>query len=121
MVKKLLIVDDESDLVEMVALRLEANGFSIIKAYDGQDGLEKARSLKPDLIILDLMLPKIDGFNVCRMLKFDDKYKDIPIIIFSAKAQDSDKQLGEDVRANAYLTKPFEAEVLLAHIKKLIK
>ncbi|MCX5701185.1 MAG: response regulator [Candidatus Omnitrophica bacterium] len=119
--KRILIVDDEVDLVDMVSLRLEANNFQVIKAFDGQDGLDKARKEKPDLIILDLMLPKIDGYKVCRMLKFDDKYKNIPIILFTAKVQDSDKKLGEDVKADAYVTKPFEAEVLLSKIKELIK
>lgn len=119
--KKILVVDDEADLVEMVTLRLEANDFAVIKAYDGQSGLDLARTEKPDLIILDLMLPKIDGYKVCRMLKFDEKYKNIPVILFTAKAQDTDKELGKEVKADAYITKPFEAEVLLAKINQLLK
>ena len=119
--KRVLIVDDEADLVEMVALRLESSDFEVIKAYDGQVGLDLARAEKPDLIILDLMLPKIDGYKVCRMIKFDEKYKNIPIILFTAKAQDQDKELGKEVRADAYITKPFEAEVLLAKINQLLK
>jgi len=119
--KRILVVDDEVDLVDMVTLRLEANDFEVIKAYDGQSGLDKARSEKPDLIILDLMLPRIDGYKVCRMLKFDDNFKSIPVIIFTAKVQDSDKQLGKDVRADAYITKPFEAHLLLTKIKELLK
>jgi len=119
--KKILVVDDEFDLVEMLSIRLEANDFTVIKAFDGQAGLDMARTEKPVLIILDLMLPKLDGYKVCRMLKFDEKYKSIPVIIFTAKAQDTDKELGKEVRADAYLTKPFEPEILLAKIKELIK
>lgn len=119
--KRILLVEDETDLVEMVKLRLEANGYEVLTAYDGQEALEKARREKPDLIVLDLMLPKIDGYKVCRMLKFDEKYKNIPILMFSARAQDSDKKLGEEVGADAYVTKPFEPEILLGKIKELLK
>ncbi len=119
--KKILIVDDEQDLVHVVEFRLKSAGYEIITAYDGQDGLSKARSLNPDLIILDLMLPKIDGYKVCRMLKFDDKYKKIPIILFTARAQESDKKMGEDVGADAYITKPFDPKVLLGRIEELLK
>jgi len=118
---RILIVDDEEQLVEMVKLRLEANGYEVIAAYDGQEALDKARNERPDLIILDLMLPKIDGYKVCRMLKFDEKYKSIPIILFTARAQESDEKMGFEVGADAYITKPFEPQVLLAKIKELIK
>ena len=118
--KKILVVDDEMDLVEMVSLRLEANNFEVLKAYDGQVGLDLARTDKPDLVILDLMLPKLEGYKVCRMLKFDEKYKHIPIILFTAKTQESDKKLGEDVGADAYVTKPFEPNELLSKIKELL-
>ena len=121
MKKKILIVDDEPLMVEMVMMRLEANGFEVVSAGDGQEALEKVRKDKPDLIILDLMLPKIDGYKVCRMLKFDEKYKKIPIILFSARAQQGDMTLGKEVGADAYLIKPFEAEVLLAKINELLK
>jgi len=118
--KKILVVDDEVALVELLSIRLEANDYEVLTAYDGQDGLDKARSLKPDLIVLDLMLPKLDGYKVCRMLKFDEKYKNIPIIMFTARAQEADKKLGEEVGADAYVTKPFESEVLLKKITELI-
>jgi len=120
MAKRILLVDDERDLVDMVKMRLEAGGFEVLTAYDGQGALDRARREKPDLIILDLMLPKIDGYKVCRMLKFDEKYKNIPVIMFTAKAQDSDKQLGEEVGADGYITKPFEPQVLLSRINELI-
>jgi len=119
--KRILVVDDEAALVEMLALRLEANDYIVLTAGDGQEGLEKARKELPDLIILDLMLPKMDGYKVCRMLKFDEKFKKIPIILFTARAQEADVRLGEEVGADAYLTKPFEPVILLAKIKELIK
>ncbi len=119
--KRILLVDDEKDLVENVILRLEASGYEVIAAYDGQEGFDKARKDKPDLIILDLMLPKLDGYKVCRMLKFDEKYKNIPVILFTARGQESDQKMGRDVGANAYITKPFEGKALLNKIKELLK
>jgi len=118
---KVLIVDDESELVEMLSLRLEANNYQAISASDGQEGLDKARVENPDLIILDVMLPKIDGYKVCRMLKFDDKYKQIPVILFTARVQASDIKLGADAGADAYITKPFEPDILLAKVVQLLK
>ncbi len=119
--KRILVVDDERDLVEMLSVRLKANGYEVFVAQDGQEGLDQARSLKPDLIILDLMLPKLDGYKICRMLKFDEEYKQIPIILFTARAQKVDAILGKEVGADAYITKPFEAEILLSKIVELLK
>jgi DNA-binding response OmpR family regulator len=121
MAKKILLVDDEPDLVEMVKMRLEVAGYEAITAYDGQEGLDKARKEKPDLIILDLMLPKMDGYKVCTMLKRDQRYMKIPIILFTARAQESDQKLGKEVGADAYITKPFEPQTLLSKIKELLK
>ena len=101
-------------------MRLEANDYQVSTSFDGQDGLDKARTEKPDLIILDLMLPKIDGYKVCRILKFDEKHKSIPIILFTARTQESDMKLGEEAGADAYFIKPFEPQVLLEKIKELI-
>lgn len=117
---KILVIDDEPDLTMMVRMRLEAAGYEVIEANDGQEGLDKARKENPDLIILDLMLPKLDGYKVCRMLKFDEKYKKIPVIMFTARAQDSDKKLAEEVGATAYLTKPFDPQTLLSKIQELL-
>lgn len=119
--KRILIVDDEEDIVSVLRFRLEANNYAVLSALDGQEGLNKARAEKPDLIILDLMLPKLDGYKVCRMLKFDESYKNIPIIMFTAKAQKKDEELGMEMGANAYIAKPFEPEVLLAKIKELLE
>ncbi|MCX5700523.1 MAG: response regulator [Candidatus Omnitrophica bacterium] len=120
MPKKVLIVDDSPTVVEIMKASLGPEGYGIIVAADGQEGLEKARKEKPDLIILDLMLPKLDGYKVCRMLKFDEKYKYIPIIMLTGRGQESDKKLGGEVGADAYITKPFEPAALLAKIKELI-
>ena len=118
--QRILVVDDEKDMVFAVKLQLEANHFEVLTASDGQDGLEKARREKPDLIILDLMLPKLDGYKVCRMLKFDEKYKHIAVILFTARAQKDDEKTGYEVGADAYITKPFEPKVLLDKIKTLL-
>ncbi len=117
---RILIVDDEKEMIEMLEMRLKALGYETMAAYDGHEGLEKARSRKPDLIILDLMLPKLDGYQVCRMLKFDVNHKKIPIIMFTARAQDSDKHMGKEVGADAYINKPFEPKVLMDKIKELL-
>lgn len=119
--KRILLVDDEEDLRKMLRFRLESMDYDVSEAEDGQEGLDKARSNMPDLILLDLMLPKLDGFKVCRILKFDAKYKDIPIIMFTAKAQEEDKDAGRDVCADAYITKPFEPAVLVSKIKELLR
>lgn len=119
--KTILVVEDEVELVEMVKMRLEANGYKVIAAYNGEDGLYWARKEKPDLILLDLMLPKMDGYKVCGLLKLNEKYKKIPIIMFTARAQESDIKLGREVGADAYIIKPFDSQVLLDKIKELIK
>jgi DNA-binding response OmpR family regulator len=120
MPKKILVVDDEVNIVKMLESRLKASGYEVVAAHDGQEGLDKARSEQPDLIILDLMMPKIDGYNVCRMLKFDDRYKHIPIMMVTAKDQESDVKLGFEVRADAYVTKPFDSKALLEKVKEFI-
>lgn len=121
MVKKILIVEDEVELVTMVKMRLEASGYDVVEAYDGEEGLDKARKVKPDLILLDLMLPKIDGYEICKTLKNDDKYAGIPIIMFTARAQEFEIDLGMTLGADAYITKPFDPPVLMSKIKELLK
>ena len=121
MAKKILIVEDEHRLADMEKMRLESSGYEVVCVYDGQAAIDKVHQDRPDLIVLDIMLPKIDGYKVCRMLKFDAKYKDIPIIMLSARAQDKDKAMGSEVGANAYLTKPFQADLLIEKIRELLK
>ncbi len=115
--KKILIVDDEADLVETVRFPLEMEGFNVLVSYNGEDALNQARKEKPDLIILDLMLPKLDGYKVCRLLKFDEKYKHIPILMLTAKTQEKDKILGMETGADEYITKPFEMDDLMEKVK----
>ncbi len=117
---KILIVDDEEDLVFFLKLRLEKSGYQVITAFDGQTGFEVARKEKPDLIILDLLLPEIDGFWVCDMLKKDARYSKIPVIILSAKAEEANINLGKKCGADEYMTKPFEFNKLLSKIEELI-
>lgn len=117
----ILIVEDERDILETVKFRLEANGYQVISAADGEEGLKKARESKPDLIILDLLLPKLDGYKISRLLKFDEKYKDIPIIIFTARVHKDDEALGYETGAEAYIAKPFEPQALLGKIEELLK
>ena len=119
--KKILLVDDEKDIASTVCFRLKSAGYEVSCAFDGQEGFEKARNDLPDLIILDLMLPKMDGYKVCSLLKKDMRYAAIPIILFSARAQESDKQMGQEAGADAYIPKPFDLPVLLAKIKELLK
>lgn len=121
MAKRILIVDDEPALVLLMEARLKANGYEVLSAGDGQTALEVAKKEKPDLIILDLMLPKMDGYKVCALLKKDSRYSKIPILMFTARAQDEDEKLGVEVGADAYIVKPFEPQVLLAKIQELIQ
>ena len=118
--EKILIIEDEAAMSEAIKLRLEANGYSVITALDGQEGLSKARTENPQLIILDIMLPKLDGFHICRMLKFDEKYSKIPIIMLTARSQQKDIEQGTEMGADAYMTKPFKSEALLEKIKSLL-
>lgn len=118
---KILLVEDEQVIAKMVKARLETNNYEVLVAIDGAEGLEKARKENPDLIILDLMLPKMDGYKVCGLLKGDSRYAKIPIMMFTARAQESDVNLGKEVGADAYIAKPFKAEELLVKIAELLK
>ena len=121
MAKKVLVVEDETELVAALEVRLKTEGYEVIAAYDGEEGLNKAREEEPDLIILDIMLPKMDGFKVSRILKFDERYEHIPIIMLTAKTEQEDKALGDETGANEYITKPFEWEYLSGKIKELLE
>ncbi len=119
MKKKILLVDDEPDIQVIISGRLTALGFEVLIAKDGQEGLDLARKESPDVILLDLMLPKLDGYKVCRMLKFDKAFENIPVVIFSAKGSDADKKLAEQVGADAYMVKPFDLKLFTETIRKL--
>ena len=119
--RKILIIDDEIEMVEMETMRLKASGYEVAAAYDAQSGLRKSREWMPDLIILDIMLPQMDGYQVCYALKRDTKCQKIPIILVSAVDQKYDTGLGSKAGADCYFTKPFEPSILLAKIKELIR
>lgn len=117
MTKKVLIVDDERDITETIKFVLEAAGYECLCAYDGEEGLNAAKELNPDLIILDVMMPKINGFKISRLLKFDTRYKDIPILMLTARSQEKDRELGEETGADEYITKPFDIDFVLERVK----
>ena len=118
---KILIVEDDRDIVEMVEYNLQEEGYVTISALNGEGGVNLAGSEQPDLIILDIMLPVIDGFEVCRTLKSDDKTSHIPIIILSAKSQETDKVVGLELGADDYVTKPFSPRELIARIRAIMR
>ena len=115
--KKILVVDDEIDLVETIRFSLQAEGYTVLVAYSGEDALNQARKENPDLILLDIMLPKLDGYKVCRLLKFDERYRHIPILMLTAKTQEKDKIVGIETGADEYMTKPFNMDELMEKIK----
>jgi len=121
MKEKILIVEDEKDIVKMLEYNLKKEGFRTISAQDGEDALEYAVREHPDLIILDLMLPGMDGLEVCRELKKETKTASIPIIMLTAKAQESDKVVGLELGADDYMTKPFSPRELIARIKAVLR
>jgi len=120
MAKKILLIDDEKDFIETISFSLATNGFDVSTASDGPSGIEKANTYKPDLIILDLMMPGIDGYEVARRLKSDKATADIPIIVLTAAVT---KELGQKVReskAADYITKPCDLEELLKKVKSIL-
>lgn len=113
---RILAVDDSATILEMIKAILESGGYEVITASDGNEALVTAREHSPDLILLDVMLPGLDGYRVCRLLKFDQKYKHIPIIMLTAKSEEQAMVTGLRTGANQYLTKPVEPERLLAAV-----
>lgn len=118
---RILLVDDEPSIVKIVGKRLEVAGFEVRMAMDGQEGLEKAKTEEPDLIVLDLMLPKLNGYEVCSALKQDPIYQGIPIIMFSARTHEKDERTALQCGADAYMHKPFKSEDLVGRIRALIQ
>ena len=113
---KILLVDDEPDILQVVALRLRTAGYEVITGRDGQEAIALVRQHQPDLVILDVMMPKLNGFQVARMIKLDKKLKDIPVFLLTARTQPSDKTTGTHVGADEYITKPFDMKVLVERI-----
>ena len=118
--KKILVVEDEADAIDVMTMLLESEGYGVITAGDGAQAIDKARRETPDLIILDVMLPKFDGYKVARMLKFDEKFSHIPIIMVTARIMDKDRKIGMETGANEYVTKPFDVPELLMKIKEIL-
>lgn len=116
---RVLIVDDEEDIIEFTEMALTATGFSVITAEDGEQGLKLALSEKPDIILLDVMMPGLDGFSVCKQLKDNPETQHIPILMVSAKALNQDIKKGMQSGCNDYMIKPFEMNELVEKIKKL--
>jgi two-component system alkaline phosphatase synthesis response regulator PhoP len=117
----ILVVDDEDDIVEMVRYNLTKEGYDVVGASNGEDAIRMAKKAAPDLIILDLMLPGVDGLDVCRVLKNDDRTNHIPIIMLTAKGEETDIVLGLELGADDYITKPFSLKVLRARVKAVIR
>ncbi len=117
----ILVVDDEVHIVELIQFNLEINGYNVITAYDGMNALDKIKTNSFDLIILDIMLPRIDGLEICRFLRNDKRNKDVPIIMLTAKAEETDKIYGLEIGADDYVTKPFSIKELLARVKALLR
>ena len=118
---KILIVDDEQDIVELVSYNLEKEGFKTVKAFDGEAALKMVKTQKPDLIILDLMLPKMNGLDVCRAIRRNPETLSLPIIMLTAKGDEVDKIIGLENGADDYITKPFSVKELIARVRSILR
>lgn len=118
---RILIIEDDPAIVDMLEYSFQEAGYETVSAMNGQEGITLAGQKRPDLIVLDLMLPVIDGFEVCRMLKNDRAAADIPVIILSAKSQETDKIVGLELGADDYVTKPFSPRELIARIRAILR
>ncbi|MFA7255531.1 MAG: response regulator [Candidatus Omnitrophota bacterium] len=119
--KTVLIVEDEGDIQQLIAMRLKASHFKILTASDGEEALAMIRDKKPDLIVLDLMLPKITGYELCQMIKFDEALKSIPIVVLSALEQRKDADRAFEAGADAYFVKPLVFDLLITKINQLLQ
>src|SRR5881396_2900218 len=117
---KILVVDDEIYIVHILDFSLGMEGYEVLTALDGEQALEKARAEHPDLIVLDIMMPKLDGYETCKMLKADPGTKDIPVILLSAKGRNVDQNIGFEVGADDYITKPFSPRKLVERINAIL-
>jgi DNA-binding response OmpR family regulator len=118
--KRVLIVEDEPDAALLLRRRLEVEGFDVISGVDGLEGLNLARHEKPDCVVLDLMLPRMDGFKVCSMLKLDTRFRAIPIVMLTARAHAEDRKRALDLGADVFLTKPCDMKQLATTIRELV-
>jgi DNA-binding response OmpR family regulator len=118
---RILIVDDEPDLLTVLRFGLEAAGFEVVQASDGEQALGLARQLVPDLMILDLMLPRMDGYKVCRALKSDARYRGVPIFILSARSGEPDRRMALDMGADEVHTKPYDMKALIERVRARVE
>ena len=118
--KKILIADDRPEVGELVRVTLEGEDYQVVAAFNGKETLKRVRLEKPDLVLLDILMPKMDGFEVCRKLKKDPQTKKIPIILLTAKAEEVNQAKGRKVGAREYINKPFSPSALLAKIEKIL-
>jgi two-component system response regulator MprA len=118
--KKILVVEDEPQLAESLEARLQLEGFHVVKAADGKEGVDQARTHQPDLVIMDLMLPKVNGFDACKMIKADGRTKHIPVLVLTALQTLGDTNDAFDSGADDFLAKPCTGEKLLAKVRKLL-
>ena len=116
--KKILIVDDDTSITLSISFVLEKEGYIVTTAVDGEEAVKKAKEELPHLIVLDIMLPKINGFEVCKRLKANVQTREIRIIMLTAKGDEKDKRLAEELGVNGYITKPFDIDTLLSEIRK---
>lgn len=117
---KILVIDDDKSINELIKVNLELSGFEVVQAFDGTIGFALCKQETPDLIILDVMMPKINGYKISRLLKYDSKYKDIPIIMVTARSQLEDKMIGEETGVNEYITKPFELDAIVKKVESYL-
>jgi len=120
MAKMILVTDDEPHIVKMIENRLKKSGYDVRTAHSGEAALGEIRKEKPDLMILDVIMPPPNGYQLCRILKEDPNYKNIPIILLTAKASESDQFWGMESGANAYITKPYDPEDLLGRVREFL-
>ena len=121
MPKKILAVDDERHIVRLVQVNLERAGYEVVTAFDGKDALEKVASEQPDLVVLDVMMPYMDGFEVLQNLRKNPNTRELPVIMLTAKAQDADVFRGWQSGVDCYLTKPFNPMELISFVKRIFK
>lgn len=121
MKERILIIEDDKNISKLVAYNLEKAGFEPFTAFSGEDGLSRVRKLLPDLVLLDIMLPEMDGFEVCRLIKQDNKIKHIPVIMLTAKGEEVDKVVGLELGADDYVVKPFSPRELILRIKAILR
>jgi phosphate regulon transcriptional regulator PhoB len=119
--KRILVVDDEKDIVELISYNLEKEGFAVAKAYDGEAAVKNVKTHKPDLMILDLMLPKMNGLDVCRVIRGNAETAGLPIIMLTAKGEEVDKIIGLEIGADDYMTKPFSVKELVARVRSILR